>query len=72
MDLSHLSEEQFTNLSMIVFLGGLILFMGFIIWDLGKKSKAGKFGTFVLFLALGTGVAGFVFKNALVEYILLK
>lgn len=72
MDLSHLSEEQFTNLSMIVFLGGLILFMGFIIWDLGKKSKAGKFGTFVLFLALGTGVAGFVFKNALVEFILLK
>ena len=34
--LSHMTEEQFTNLSMIVLLGGLICFMAFIIWDLGK------------------------------------
>lgn len=27
----------------------LIGFMGFIVWDLAKKSKAGKFGTFILF-----------------------
>ncbi|MGL6071525.1 DUF2788 domain-containing protein [Craterilacuibacter sp.] len=67
-----MSEEQFTHLSMLFFLGGLVVFMGFIIWDLGKQSKAGKFGTFILFLALGTGVAGFVFKNVLVEFILSK
>mgnify|MGYP000449760965 CR=1 FL=1 len=55
-----MSEEQFTNWSMGILLTGLILFMGFIIWDLGKQSNAGRFGTFVLFLALGFGVTGFV------------
>ncbi|ACO74945.1 DUF2788 domain-containing protein [Laribacter hongkongensis] len=69
--LSHMTEEQFTNLSMIVLLGGLICFMAFIIWDLGKKSGAGRFGTFVLFLALFVGVLGFVLKNVLVEFFLL-
>ncbi|POZ61875.1 DUF2788 domain-containing protein [Chromobacterium alticapitis] len=67
-----MSEEQFTNISMAVCLTGLILFMGFIIWDLGKQSKAGKLGMFVLFLALGFGVTGFLFKSVLVEYLLSK
>ena len=67
-----MSEEQFTNISMAVLLSGLILFMGFIIWDLGKQSNAGRFGMFVLFLALGFGVTGFVFKELLVSFILAK
>ncbi|GAB2942323.1 DUF2788 domain-containing protein [Aquaspirillum soli] len=67
-----MSEEEFTRWSMGVLLTGLIGFMGFIIWDLGKKSDAGKFGMFVLFLALGTGVTGFVFKEFLVSYFLEK
>lgn len=67
-----MSEEEFTRWSMGILLTGLIGFMGFIIWDLGKKSNAGKFGTFVLFLALGTGVTGFVFKDFLVSYFLEK
>ncbi|WP_022653720.1 DUF2788 domain-containing protein [Aquaspirillum serpens] len=67
-----MSEEEFTRWSMGILLTGLIGFMGFIIWDLGKKSNAGKFGTFVLFLALGTGVTGFVFKEFLVSYFLEK
>ena len=57
---------------MTVCLTGLIIFMGFIIWDLGKKSQAGKMGTAVLFLVLGFGVVGFIFKNVLVEFMLLK
>jgi hypothetical protein len=65
-----MSEEQFTNWSMGILLTGLILFMGFIIWDLGKQSNAGRFGTFVLFLALGFGVTGFVFKELLVSFII--
>ena len=69
-DLSNLSEEQFTNISMVVLLGGLIVFMAFIILDLGRKSGAGKFGTFVLFLALFAGVIGFVFMNLLVEFLI--
>ena len=67
-----MSAEEFTRWSMGVLLTGLIGFMGFIIWDLGKKSDAGKFGMFVLFLALGTGVTGFVFKEFLVSYFLEK
>lgn len=67
-----MSEEEFTRWSMGILLTGLIGFMGFIIWDLEKKSNAGKFGTFVLFLALGTGVTGFVFKEFLVSYFLEK
>ena len=65
-----MSEEQFTNWSMGILLTGLILFMGFIIWDLGKQSNAGRFGTFVLFLALGFGVTGSVFKELLVSFII--
>ncbi len=48
-------------------LGGLILFMVFIVWDLAKKSNAGRFGTFVLFLALALGLLGFLIKTILVE-----
>ncbi|SCK24228.1 DUF2788 domain-containing protein [Vogesella sp. LIG4] len=65
-----MSEEQFTNWSMGILLTGLIIFMGFIVWDLGKKSQAGKFGMFILFLVLGLGVGGFVFKNILVEFLM--
>lgn len=57
---------------MIVCLGGLIIFMGFIIWDLGKKTQAGKMGMFILFLVLGFGVSGFLFKNVLVEFLIQK
>jgi len=70
--MGNVSEEQFTNISLVVCLTGLIIFMGFIIWDLGKKSKAGKTGMIVLFLVLGFGVTGFVFKNILVEFLLNK
>lgn len=59
--------EQFENWSLVLGIGGLVLFMAFIMWDLAKKSNAGKFGTFVLFLALGLGVLGFVIKTILVE-----
>ena len=43
-------------------IGGLMLFMSFIIWDLARKSKAGKFGTLMLFIVLGAGMLGYIFK----------
>lgn len=43
-------------------IGGLILFMGFIIWDLARKSQAGRFGTLMLFVVLGAGMMGYIFK----------
>jgi len=45
--------------------GGLMLFMVFIVWDLARKSNAGVFGTFILYLALGLGILGFVIKTAI-------
>lgn len=61
--------EQFESWSLILGIGGLIAFMLFIVWDLAKNSKAGRFGTFILFLALGLGLAGFLIKTILVEII---
>jgi len=59
--------EQFEEWSLIIGLGGLVLFMVFIVWNLGRESKAGKFGMAVLFLALALGLLGFVIKLVLVE-----
>lgn len=61
--------ETFENWSMILGVGGLIAFMTFIMWDLAKESKAGRFGTFILFIALGLGLLGFIIKTVLVEVV---
>ena len=42
--------------------GGLILFMIFIVWDLAKRSNAGKFGTLILYIGLAMGIVGFLIK----------
>jgi hypothetical protein len=45
-----------------IMIGGLMLFMCFIIWDLARKSNAGKFGTIMLFVVLGAGMLGYILK----------
>ena len=62
-----MTEEQFQTWSLYICVGGLIGFMIFIVWDLAKKSKAGKFGTFILFFALGLGLLGFIIKTVLMS-----
>jgi hypothetical protein len=62
-----MNEAVFSQLALLVFLTGLIVWMGFIVWDLAKKSQAGRFGTIVLFTILGAGVVGFIIKTVLVE-----
>lgn len=57
-----MTTEQFETWSMYIGIAALIIFMFFIIYDLGKKSEAGKFGNFILFLALGLGMVGFLVK----------
>jgi hypothetical protein len=56
------SYEEFEALALPLSILALVAFMGFIVWDLAKKSKAGRWGTAVLFFALGLGVIGFVIK----------
>lgn len=64
-----MSVEQFETWSMYICTGGLIVFMFFIIWDLAKKSKAGKIGTIVLFGVLGMALMVFVLKEVAVHLI---
>ncbi|WP_422408863.1 MULTISPECIES: DUF2788 domain-containing protein [unclassified Endozoicomonas] len=61
--------DSFESLMMKALLTALVLFMGFIVYDLAKKSKAGKFGTFILFGALCLGVLGFILKGVLMKTI---
>jgi len=61
-----MDPEVFEELMMTGLIGALVLFMAFIVWDLAKKSKAGRFGTMILFLALGLGVLGFVIKTLVI------
>jgi len=65
-DMFGLSEEQIAQLGLTVGVGGFILYLFFIIYQLARESKAGKFGTFMLFLVLGFGMIGFIAKNILV------
>ena len=57
------TEEQIADFGLTFGLSGFILFMLFIIWDLARKSKAGRLGTFVLFFVLAFGMFGFVAKS---------
>jgi hypothetical protein len=45
--------------------GALMAFMIFIVWDLAKKHDAGRFGTFILYLALAMGILGFTIKGVI-------
>ena len=62
-----MSVELFEEISLYLGVGGLILLMGWIVWDLYRRSGAGKFGTFILFLVLGLGVLGFLIKTVVAE-----
>lgn len=62
-----MSTQMFESISMVVGITLLISFMFFIIYDLGKKSGAGKFGMAILFIALGTGMVGFLIKIVLID-----
>lgn len=60
-----LLEEWMMSVLVTVLIG----FMAFIVWDLAKKSKAGRFGTMILFGVLGLGVLAFVIKSAVIAYL---
>jgi hypothetical protein len=56
------TEAQISAFGLSFGLAAFMLYMVFIIAQLAWESKAGKLGTFVLFLALGFGMLGFVAK----------
>ncbi|MBE7416650.1 MAG: DUF2788 domain-containing protein [Ideonella sp.] len=63
------TEEQIAWFGLTFGVGAFMLYMVFIIWQLARESKAGRFGTFVLFLALGFGLLGFVAKGVIKLFI---
>lgn len=64
-----MSEEAFVSIALPVCLGGLILYMMYIMYKLAQESKAGKFGAVVIFFALGLGIFGFIAKEVIIRYL---
>lgn len=60
-----MTEAEFSAWSLKIGLTLLMGYMAFIIYRLGKDSNAGRFGMFVLFLGLGTGMVGFIAKEVI-------
>ena len=59
------TEAQIAEFGVTFGVGGFILFMLFVIGSIAKESKAGRFGTFILFFVLAFGILGFVAKNVI-------
>jgi len=63
------TETQIAQFGLTFGVGAFIVYMLFIVLNLAKESKAGKFGTFILFLVLSFGMLGFLAKN-LIQWLL--
>ena len=60
-----LTEQQISELGLTWGVGAFIALMLFIIWKVARESKAGRFGTFVLFFVLAFGIFGFLMKQVI-------
>ena len=63
------SEAQIAQFGLSFGIGAFILYMLFIVWSLARESRAGRFGTFVLFLVLSFGMVGFLAKS-LIQWVI--
>lgn len=59
------TEDQIAQFGLTFGVGAFMLYMVFIIVQLARESKAGRFGTFVLLIGLGFGLVGFAAKGVL-------
>jgi len=59
------TEEQISQFGLTFGIGAFMLYMVFIIFQLARESKAGRLGTFILFLGLGFGLLGFAAKGVI-------
>lgn len=59
------TEAQIAQFGLTFGVGAFILYMLFIVLNLARESKAGKFGTFILFLVLSFGMLGFLAKSVI-------
>lgn len=70
-DMFGYTEEQIAGFGLTFGVGAFMLYMLFIIGHLAWESKAGRFGTFVIFLGLAFGMVGFVAKY-IIQWVLEK
>lgn len=63
------TEAQIAQFGLTFGVGAFIAYMLFIVFNLARESKAGRFGTFVLFMVLSFGMLGFLAKN-LIQWLL--
>ncbi len=59
------TEGQIAQFGLTFGVGAFIIYMLFIVLNLALESKAGKFGTFVLFIVLAFGMLGFLAQSAI-------
>ncbi|MFZ3192135.1 MAG: DUF2788 domain-containing protein [Moraxellaceae bacterium] len=64
-----MSDEMITKIGMGIGVPIILAFLFFIIWDLAKQSKAGRFGTLMMFLVLGGGFISYMIKMFLEWYV---
>jgi hypothetical protein len=64
-----LTEAEIAHLGMTWGIGAFITLMLVIIWQMARQSKAGRFGTFILFFVLAFGIFGFLLK-VLIQWVL--
>ncbi|MDX1697265.1 MAG: DUF2788 domain-containing protein [Thiohalobacterales bacterium] len=57
--------ELFEEISLHLGVGGLVLYMLFVMYRLAVESGAGRFGSLVIFLSLGLGLVGFAMKSVI-------
>ena len=57
--------ESFESWSLTLGVGGLVLYMIYIMYKLAQESGAGRFGTTMIFLTLGLGIIGFAAKSVI-------
>ena len=50
---------------MFLGVGGLVLYMLYVMYRLAQESGAGRFGSLVIFLSLGLGIVGFASKSVI-------
>lgn len=60
-----LTEAQIAQWGLTWGVGGFIALMLLVIWKVARESKAGRFGTFILFFVLAFGIFGFVMKQVI-------
>lgn len=64
-----MSDQMITAIGMGIGVPLILAFLFFIIWDLAKQSKAGRFGTLMMFLVLGGGFISYMIKMFLEWYV---